>query len=93
MTPDDFNKAASSNSDGLEGLSVWLVESIRWDAHRQTGNHSEDYVVAKDIQDVWKWLSIDRSDGSVEIRSIIHKAPVLAVVPHANREVSQPPVE
>lgn len=73
------NAAACS---GLECLSVWLVETIRWDAHHEKGNHSEAYIVAKDIKAVWKWLEIDLSDVGVEIRSITNKAPVLAVIPH-----------
>ena len=67
---------------GLECLSVWLVETVRWDAHHENGKHSEAYIVAKDIKAVWNWLAIDLSDEGVEIRSIIQKAPVLAVIPN-----------
>jgi hypothetical protein len=71
---------------GLECLSVWLVETIRWDAHHERGNHSEAYIVAKDIKAVWKWLAIDLSDEGVEIRSITNKAPVLAVIPNIQND-------
>lgn len=76
------NITSKALGHGLDGLSVWLVETIRWDAHHEKGNHSEAYIVAKDIQAVWKWLAIDLSDEGVEIRSITNKAPVLAVIPN-----------
>ena len=75
-------RLARTACSGLECLSVWLVETIRWDANHEKGNHSEAYIVAKDIKAVWKWLAIDLSDEGVEIRSIIQKAPVLAVIPN-----------